>query len=322
MANYLCPVASIFQWFSDAGVVLSGGKINTYLAGTSTPAATYTDITGATPNANPIVLASNGRLPSVQVWQAGGVNLKIIITDSFGNQLGPSFDQISGINDPAATLTSLINPASGSGADLVANAMRSYDLIATVRAANVPNLSAGQTLIIDLEGGTTINDGAGGFFYWNASSTSTDDGGVSTIKPTAAGATGRYIRLTSSASTIGSFTATLAGCTTSPTFTVYYTLEGGPANGKVSVMMVGVTGTSNSTSTALTGWPVGLRGLTQSAYSPLLPAEDNTALGVACYATIPALTGNVVLTINNASGNWTNSGTKGLLTCSFSYLLK
>jgi len=55
------PIGNGQQWFTNAGVPLSGGKINTYAAGTTTPIATYTDNTGATPNANPIILDSTGR---------------------------------------------------------------------------------------------------------------------------------------------------------------------------------------------------------------------------------------------------------------------
>jgi hypothetical protein len=54
-----------------------------------------------------------------------------------------------------------------------------------------------------------------------------------------------------------------------------------------------------------------------------MPAEDNSAIGVAMYLTIPAVPGeNVVLSINNASGNWTSSGTKGFTSFSFTVLLK
>lgn len=190
---YLTPISSIFQFFTDQGVVLSGGQIFTYLGGTTTPQATQTDITGAVNNANPIVLNSAGRLPNVQVWQAGGVALKIIVKDANNNQIGPVFDQISGINDPTGLLAPFSNPASGSGADLIANAMRSYDVFASVRAAVTPSFQAGQTLIIDVQGGTAVNDGVGGFFYWNASSTASDDG-QNVIKLSGA-ATGRFIRL-------------------------------------------------------------------------------------------------------------------------------
>jgi hypothetical protein len=190
---YLCPWATVFQYFTDAGIVLSGGLVNTYLAGTSTPQATYTDITGIVPNANPIVLMSNGRLPA-SIWQPGGVALKIIVTDSNGNQLGPTFDQLQGINDLVLADSALSNPTSGSGADLVANAMRSYDIFASARAANVPSLQSGQTLIVDFEGGITIADGLGGLFYWNASSTASDDN-LNVLKPTALAGAGRYLRL-------------------------------------------------------------------------------------------------------------------------------
>ena len=49
------------QFFTDAGVPLSGGWLYTYTAGTSTPATTYTDAAGLVPNTNPIVLDAAGR---------------------------------------------------------------------------------------------------------------------------------------------------------------------------------------------------------------------------------------------------------------------
>lgn len=330
MANYLCPLASFMQVLVDAGnAPVPNCLIWTYLAGTSTPTATFTDITGGTPNSNPIQLNAAGRLNNVSIWQPGGVALKIQFSTNagtvgapvFGVQIGPTFDQVSGIDDPAALLTTLINPASGSGADLIANAMRSYDLIASVRAANVPSLAAGQTLIIDIEGGTIINDGGGGLFYWNATSTAVDDG-INTIKPTAAGATGRYLRLTVPSGTSGSFTQTLTGCTTSPIVTVNYSLSGGPSNGVVTFDLVGNSGTSNSTSFGLNGWASGLRGTNNSVITPLFSATDNGS-AVAAYMTIPnAIGGNPIIVINNASGLWTNSGTKGIVSFFGSYVLK
>jgi hypothetical protein len=194
MAFYLSPISTILQYFTDIGVVLAGGKVNTYLAGTTTPTTTWTDITGATPNSNPIILNSAGRLPNTQIWQQGGVPIKVIITDANNNLIGPTFDQISGIDDIAVTNALLGNPASGDGADLVANAMRSYDIFASARSANVPILQSGQTLIVDFEGGVTIADGLGGLFYWNASSTANDDA-INVIKPTSLSGAGRYLRL-------------------------------------------------------------------------------------------------------------------------------
>jgi len=54
------------QFFSNTGVPLAGGKLYTYVAGTTTPLATYTSVTLApgTENSNPIILDSAGRTPS------------------------------------------------------------------------------------------------------------------------------------------------------------------------------------------------------------------------------------------------------------------
>ncbi|NIW45236.1 MAG: hypothetical protein GWN30_10925, partial [Gammaproteobacteria bacterium] len=49
-----------FQVFDDNGDPLSGGKIYTYIAGTSTPKTTYSDRSLSTPHTNPIILDSRG----------------------------------------------------------------------------------------------------------------------------------------------------------------------------------------------------------------------------------------------------------------------
>jgi hypothetical protein len=57
------------QFFDNNGNPLSGGKIYTYEAGTSTPLATYTSSTGVTAHTNPIVLNSGGRVPAGgEIW--------------------------------------------------------------------------------------------------------------------------------------------------------------------------------------------------------------------------------------------------------------
>lgn len=55
----IAPVA--LQQFSDVdGNPLAGGKLFTYMSGTTTPLATYTDATGMTQNPNPLILDSGG----------------------------------------------------------------------------------------------------------------------------------------------------------------------------------------------------------------------------------------------------------------------
>lgn len=85
------------QFFDNNGNVLSGGKIYTYAAGTTTPQATYTTVGGGTANSNPIILDSAGRLPE-EIWLSEGVSYRFVVTDSTNVQLIES-DNIAGIND-------------------------------------------------------------------------------------------------------------------------------------------------------------------------------------------------------------------------------
>lgn len=96
MAYYLSPIGN--AQISDAnGNPLVGGKIYTYLAGSTTPVATYTDNTGLTQQANPIILNSLG-LPSSSLWLFGGVAVKFVIQDSTGVTLR-TVDNVIGVGD-------------------------------------------------------------------------------------------------------------------------------------------------------------------------------------------------------------------------------
>jgi len=64
MAAMLTPLPKV-QFFESNGEPLVGGKLYTYAAGTSSPLATYTDSTGNTANANPVILDSRGE---ANVW--------------------------------------------------------------------------------------------------------------------------------------------------------------------------------------------------------------------------------------------------------------
>lgn len=77
----LSPVGNGQQFFDNNGLPLSGGKIYTYQAGSSTNLSTYTDYNGTIANANPIVLDSAGRTPD-EVWLLEGYSYKFIIKDS------------------------------------------------------------------------------------------------------------------------------------------------------------------------------------------------------------------------------------------------
>lgn len=106
MSYFLSPIGNDQQCDAN-GNPLVGGGIYTYLAGTSTPAATYTDNTGGTPQANPIVLNSLG-LPTSPVWLLGGVTYKFIIKDSGGSTIH-TIDNVAGINDSTVTVSDWVS---------------------------------------------------------------------------------------------------------------------------------------------------------------------------------------------------------------------
>jgi hypothetical protein len=91
------------QFFDNNGVPLSGGKLYTYEAGTTTPAETYTTRAGTVNNANPIILNSAGRTPN-EIWFTGGVLFKFVLTTSTDVLIG-TYDDIASINDPTQNNT-------------------------------------------------------------------------------------------------------------------------------------------------------------------------------------------------------------------------
>lgn len=84
MAVNLSPVGGVAaQFFTSTGAVLTGGKLYTYAAGTTTPAVTYTTSTGSTPWTNPVVLDAAGRVPgSGEIWLTDNITYKFVLKDS------------------------------------------------------------------------------------------------------------------------------------------------------------------------------------------------------------------------------------------------
>lgn len=85
------------QVFDDNGNPLSGGKIFTYLAGTTTNQATYTTSAGNVAHTNPIILDAAGRVPTGEIWLTDGILYKFSITTSADVLIG-TYDNLSGID--------------------------------------------------------------------------------------------------------------------------------------------------------------------------------------------------------------------------------
>jgi hypothetical protein len=99
MAVNLSPYGGVgAQFLDNAGNVLTGGKIETYAAGTTTPQAVYTTSAGNVFHSNPIILDASGRVPSGgEIWLTDGLSYKFVLKDS-NDVLIATYDNISGIN--------------------------------------------------------------------------------------------------------------------------------------------------------------------------------------------------------------------------------
>ncbi len=94
----LSPGNFLFQAFSDqTGLPLTNGLLYTYISGTNTPLATYTDATGTVPAANPLVLNPEGK---ISIWLGSGLNYRFALYDQTGSflQTGFPLDGISSSN--------------------------------------------------------------------------------------------------------------------------------------------------------------------------------------------------------------------------------
>jgi hypothetical protein len=95
MSVNLSPVGNAFQFFNNEGLPLNGGKLFTYQAGSTTPFATYTDVSGLIANTNPIILGTDGRPPST-IWLTDGFFYKFVLTDS-SDVVIQTYDNLYGI---------------------------------------------------------------------------------------------------------------------------------------------------------------------------------------------------------------------------------
>jgi hypothetical protein len=102
MAVFLSPVGgAAAQFFTNTGAVLTGGKLYTYAAGTTTPLVSYTTNAGNVARTNPVVLDAAGRVASGgEIWILP-VAYKFVLTDS-NDVLIATYDNIFGIGATAA----------------------------------------------------------------------------------------------------------------------------------------------------------------------------------------------------------------------------
>ena len=102
MAVFLSPVGGVAaQFFTNTGAVLTGGKLYTYAAGTTTPLVSYTTSAGSVARTNPIVLDAAGRVPDGgEIWITSA-SYKFVLKDT-NDVLIATYDNIFGFGATAA----------------------------------------------------------------------------------------------------------------------------------------------------------------------------------------------------------------------------
>lgn len=104
MAVNLSPVGgAAAQFFTNSGYPLTGGKLYSYAAGTTTPAVTYTSSSGTVAHTNPIILDSAGRISSGELWVVSNTAYKFVLRDST-DVLIATWDNISAPSTSADAL--------------------------------------------------------------------------------------------------------------------------------------------------------------------------------------------------------------------------
>ena len=97
MTVSISPVWNGTQFFNNDGLPLNGGKIWQYQAeSTSIEQNTYSDDTGSTANANPIVLDSSGRIP-VEMYLTDGLAYNLVLTLNDGTTVLAYVDNVIGV---------------------------------------------------------------------------------------------------------------------------------------------------------------------------------------------------------------------------------
>lgn len=112
----------------------------------------------------------------------------------------------------------------------------------------------------------------------------------------------------------GTFTATLTGCTTSPTGTVRYSRSGNI----VTLHIPAISGTSNTTAMTLTGLPSALQ-VGTTTQNAVVRVTDN---GTASFGTAAIAAPGSAISFGigaSGSGTFTGSGTKGVLSSIMTY---
>lgn len=172
MSVFLAPVGNDAPYVSSSGAPFNGALLNTYIAGSSTPAVTYTSSTGLVQNANPMTLNSAGypttASSQTQIWLTGGVTYKFVLTTALGAVIWTR-DNLAGVGDVSATLDQWVSgPAptfvSATSFTLVGDQTTNFTVgrrVKTTNSGGTVYSRISNSVFGALTAVTVVNDGAG-----------------------------------------------------------------------------------------------------------------------------------------------------------------
>jgi hypothetical protein len=124
----------------DTGALLAGGKLASFVCGSSTPTSTYADSTGVTVNANPGILDGSGELA---VWLDPAVCYKLVLKDSSDAVLWT----LDNVNTPAAGVFTTLTVT---GAVTFSSTMSATQYTSTIATGTAPLVVASTTKVSNL----------------------------------------------------------------------------------------------------------------------------------------------------------------------------
>lgn len=220
MPSYFEIVPAFEQFVDGNGNPVSGGKLYTYTAGTSSPKTTYQESNGSTPNTNPIVLDSSGYCP-YGVWGTTGA-YKLILTSAADVTLRTR-DNVSGINDVVPVGWTLLSSQTASNSSSIdfTQFSTNYNVYKVEASAIVPVTDNVSILMRTSSNAGSSYDSAGADYHYadlfaSSGATTTNSGSTGasaiTITSSAGNSTGENV----------SFTMTINGISTTLYKHVYY----------------------------------------------------------------------------------------------------
>lgn len=345
------------QWEDANGNPYSGAKLFFYAAGSSTKQNTFTDDGGGTPCDNPMTLNASG-YPAmsgtvITPWGTVGQTYKIGLAIPGSADPPASFiwqaDDISAINDTSVAIdqwvsgptptyigaTSFSLVGDQTSTFQVGRRLKTTNSGGTVYSTITASAYGAVTTVTVLNDASTLDAGLSAVSYGLLSPTNPSTPNFAGPSSNAAAPAGQiFMRggqigfpatqvASTNANTLddyeeGTFTASLTGCTTVPTYTAYYTKVGDQVTLRVSPG-VNMTGTSNATTKTLTGCPAAL--FPARAQESMCVSSDNGGARVIARCDIG--TGGVITLYPTITGTdaWTNSGTATIIPFGITYTL-